>query len=60
MAPAPLMGEAKGVRNGQRVNFDQIKGQNAARTNDGFPYYCFRFDFMSKTMNQSNEPNGVF
>ena len=41
MAPAPLMGEEKGVRNGQIVHFDQIKGQNAARTNDVFPYYMF-------------------
>lgn len=38
VAPAPLMGEEKGVSNGQIVHFDQIKGQNAARTNKGFPY----------------------
>ena len=59
VVPPPLMGKEKGVSNGQSINFDRIKGQNAARTNEGFPYYCFRFDFMSKTMKQSDERNGV-
>ena len=48
VVPPPLMCKEKGVSNGQSVNFDRIKGENAARTNEGFPYYCFRFDFMSK------------
>ena len=38
VVPPPLMGKEKGVSNGQSVNFDRIKGQNAARTNEGFPY----------------------
>ena len=48
VVPPPLMCKEKGVSNGQSVNFDRIKGQNAARTNEGFPYCCFRIDFMSK------------
>ena len=59
VAPPPLMGKEKGVSNGQRVNFDQIKGQNAARMNKGFPYNSFSFNFMSKPMRQSDERNGV-
>ena len=59
VVPPPLMGKEKGVSNGQSVNFDRIKGQNAARTNEGFPYYCFNFEFMSRRMKQSNKRNGV-
>jgi hypothetical protein len=60
VVPAPpLMGKEKGVSNGQSVNLDRIEGQNAAQKNEGYPYECFRFDFMSKTMKQSNERNGV-
>ena len=59
VVPPPLMCEEKGVSNGQRVHFDQIKGQNAARTNEGFPYYCFNFEFMRRRMEQSNKRNGV-
>ena len=57
--PPPLMGKEKGVSNGQRVNFDQIQGQNAARTNEGFPCNNFSFEFMSRIMRQSDERNGV-
>ena len=59
LVPPPLMGEEKGVSNGQSVNFDRIKGQNAARTNEGFPHNSFSLKIMSKTMRQSNERNGV-
>ena len=38
VVPPPLMGKEKGVSNGQSVNFDRIKGQNAAQTNKDFPY----------------------
>ena len=59
VAPPPLMGKDIGVSNGEKVNFGQIKGQNAARTNEGFPYSSFSFNFMSKTMRQLEERNGV-
>ena len=55
VAPPPLMGKEKGVSDGKKVNFGQIKGQNAAQMNEGFPYNSFSFNFMSKTMRQSEE-----
>jgi hypothetical protein len=59
VVPSPLMGKEKGVSDGQSVNLERIKGQNAARTNEGFPYNSFSLKIMTKTMRKTNERNGV-
>ena len=59
VVPPPLMGKEKGVSDGQSVNLERIKGQNAARTNEGFPYNSFSLKIMTKTMRKTNERNGV-
>ena len=59
VVPPPLMGKQQGVSDGQSVNLERIKGQNAARTNEGFPYNSFSLKIMTKTMRKTNERNGV-